>query len=95
MESYNKYFLFKEFCGDPDHVWSSFYFSKEWNDDKIYFVPVWDFDLAFDNDERLYPTISKSAFCFKLCDSDGTVKDFIQALIGNKNVIGYIKNTWD
>jgi len=95
LESYSKYFLVEEFCGDPDHVWSSFYFTKERNDNKFYFGPVWDFDLAFDNDERLYPTSLKSDFCFKLCDSAGTARDFIQALIGNKNVIGYIKNFWD
>ena len=95
LESYSKYFLVEEFCGDPDHVWSSFYFTKERNDNKFYFGPVWDFDLAFDNDERLYPTSLKSDFCFKLCDSAGTARDFIQALIGNKNVIGYIKNYWD
>ena len=95
LESYSKYFLVEEFCGDPDHAWSSFYFTKERDDEKFYFGPVWDFDLAFDNDERLYPTSLKSDFCFKLCDSAGTAKDFIQALIGNKNVIEYIKNTWD
>ena len=95
LESYSKYFLVEEFCGDPDHVWSSFYFTKERDDDKFYFGPVWDFDLAFDNDERLYPTSLKSDFCFKLCDSAGTARDFIQALIANKNVIEYIKNTWD
>ena len=95
LESYSKYFLVEEFCGDPDHAWSSFYFTKERDDEKFYFGPVWDFDLAFDNDERLYPTSLKSDFCFKLCDSAGTAKDFIQALIANKNVIEYIKNTWD
>ena len=95
LESYCKYFLVEEFCADPDHVLTSFYFHKERNDDKFYFGPVWDFDLAFDNDERLYPTSLKSDFCFKLCDSAGTARDFIQALIGNKNVIGYIKNIWD
>jgi len=95
LESYSKYFLVEEFCGDPDHVWSSFYFTKERNDEKFYFGPVWDFDLAFDNDERLYPTSLKSDFCFKLCDSAGTAKDLIRTLIGNKIVIGYIKNIWD
>ena len=95
LESYSKYFLVEEFCGDPDHVWSSFYFTKERNDDKFHFGPVWDFDLGFDNDERLYPTSLKSDFCFKLCDSAGTAKEFIQALIENKNVIAYIKNTWE
>ena len=29
LDSYSKYFLVEEFSGDPDHVWSSFYFTKE------------------------------------------------------------------
>ena len=95
LDSYSKYFLVEEFCGDPDHTWSSFYFTKERNDDKFHFGPVWDFDLAFDNDKRLIPTSNKTEFCFNYCDSAGTTRDFLKALIGNKEIIGYIKNTWD
>ena len=29
LESYSKYFLVEEFCGDPDHVWSSFILQKK------------------------------------------------------------------
>ena len=95
LNSYSKYFLVEEFCGDPDHVWSSFYFTKDRNDNKFNFGPVWDFDLAFDNDDRLFPTSNKTEFCFYYSESAGTTKDFIKALIGNKNVIGNIKNVWD
>ena len=95
LNSYSKYFLVEEFCGDPDHVWSNFYFTKERNDDKFYFGPVWDFDLAFDNDYRLIPTNNKTDFCFYYCSSAGTTKEFLKVLIGNKNVIGYIKKTWE
>jgi hypothetical protein len=31
LESYSKYFLLEEFSGDPDNVFSSFYFTKERN----------------------------------------------------------------
>ena len=95
LESYSKYFLVEEFCGDPDNVFSSFYFTKERNDDKFYFGPVWDFDLAFDNDKRLNPTSEKPQFCLYYGDSAGTTREFIKALIGNKNVMKYIKDTWD
>jgi hypothetical protein len=93
--SYSKFFLVEEFCGDPDHVWSSFYFTKDRNDDRFYFGPVWDFDLAFDNDFRLIPTNNKTDFCFNYCASAGTAGDFINALIRNKNVIGSIKQIWE
>ena len=95
LESYSKYFLVEEFCGDPDNVYGSFYFTKERNDDKFHFGPVWDFDLAFDNDERFYPTSEKPQFCLYYGDSAGTTRDFVKTLISNKNVIEYIKNTWD
>ena len=95
LESYSKYFLIEEFCGDPDNVFGSFYFSKERNDDKFYFGPVWDFDLAFDNDKRLYPTSEKPQFCLYYGDSAGTTREFVITLISNKNVIEYIKKTWD
>ena len=95
LESYSKYFLIEEFCGDPDNVFGSFYFSKERNDDKFYFGPVWDFDLGFDNDRRLYPTSEKPQFCLYYGDSAGTTREFVITLISNKNVIEYIKKTWD
>ena len=95
LDSYSKYFLVEEFSGDPDHVWSSFYFTKERNDDKFYFGPIWDFDLAFDNDERLIPTSSKTDFCFNYCDSAGTTREFIKAILGNKNAMEFIKKIWD
>jgi hypothetical protein len=95
LESYSKYFLVEEFCADPDHVFSSFYFHKERNDDKFYFGPVWDFDLAFDNDRRLKPTSEKPEFSLNYGDSSGTTRQFIKTLLANKNVIKYIKKTWE
>jgi hypothetical protein len=95
LESYSKYFLVEEFCADPDHVFSSFYFHKERNDDKFYFGPVWDFDLAFDNDRRLKPTSEKPEFSLNYGDSSGTTRQFIKTILANKNVIKYIKKTWE
>ena len=95
LESYSKYFLVEEFSGDPDNVFSSFYFTKERNDDKFYFGPVWDFDLGFDNDRRLIPTSDKPEFCLNYGDSAGKTREFIKTLIGYKEVMGYIKKTWE
>ena len=95
LDSYSKYFIIEEFCGDPDHVWSSYYFSKDRNDEKIYFGPAWDFDLAFDNDKRLYPTSDKDEFCFNYCDSAGTFRQFVKALLANRDVIENIQKTWE
>ena len=94
-ETYSKFFLVEEFCGDPDELWSSFYFTKRRNDDKFYFGPLWDFDLAFDNDRRLYPTNDKPNFAFYYGSSAGTMVNFTKILVGEKTIINYIKNTWE
>ena len=95
LDTYSKFFLIEEFCGDPDAVWSSFYLTKKRNDDKFYFGPVWDFDLGFDNDQRLTPTNDKPQFAFTYGASAGTMMDFTKTLIGYKTVIESIKKTWE
>ena len=55
IESFLKYFILEEFSGNPDAFWSTYFF-KHRNDDKFYTGPAWDFNLAFDNDYRLYLT---------------------------------------
>ena len=96
LDTYSKFFIQEEFCGDPDELWSSFYFTKKRNDDKFYFGPVWDFDLAFDNDMRLIPTNEKPNFVFYYgLGYAGTTLEFTEALIGNKIIINHIKETWE
>lgn len=53
LDSFYKYFLMQEFCGDIDFVLSSFHCTKRRNDDKLYFGPVWDYDLSFDNEPNV------------------------------------------
>ena len=94
LEEFAKFFLVNEFCGDIDFLWSSCYFHKKRNDDKLYFGPVWDFDLALDNHEALIPTNEKNYFCFQVGGSAGTLNKFVSTLIRKKEVINYIQKTW-
>ena len=59
LESFARYFLIEDFSANHDAIFNSFFFYKESGDEKIYFGPVWDFDLAFDNAQLLYPTNEK------------------------------------
>lgn len=54
IESFLRHFMVGELSGNTDTYWST-YMYKERGDDKIYTGPVWDFDIAFDNDNRTYP----------------------------------------
>ena len=95
LESFSKFFLMDEFCGDSDEVWSNYYITKRRNDDKFYFGPVWDYDLSFDVDKRFYPINDKKTFLFYYGESAGTMRNFTEMLIGNKIIINYIKDTWE
>lgn len=49
LESFAQYYLLSEFTINPDAYWTSFYFYKDGDNDKIHVGPGWDFDLAFAN----------------------------------------------
>jgi len=95
LDSFYKYFIIQEFCGDIDTVLSSFHCTKRKGIDKLYFGPVWDFDRSFDNDKRLIPTNEKPKFTLYYGDSSGTCRDFIITLLGVKNVMSNINQTWN
>ena len=48
-ETLVNWFITSEFCANTDAFWSTF-ISKDRNDPKLRFGPVWDFDIAFNND---------------------------------------------
>lgn len=62
-DSFLRYFIVGELTGNPDTFWST-YIYKERNDPKLYTGPVWDFDIAFDNDYRAYPTSGATRYFF-------------------------------
>lgn len=68
---------------------------KERENDKIYFGPVWDFDLAFDNNNRVYPTLDKKDFIYKYDISAGTMDDLATKILSNEKVIQRLKETWN
>ena len=61
--TFARYFLSNEMCGNPDVFWSCYMYKKR-DDQKAYTGPVWDFDIAFDNDYRQYPEANHTQFIF-------------------------------
>lgn len=48
------YYLISEFCGNSDAWWSTYMYKLRDSDSpRLFFGPVWDFDIAFDNDNRI------------------------------------------
>ena len=94
FETFSKYLLVQELCGQSETFWST-YMTKRRNDEKIYFGPVWDFDLAFDNDRRVFSTLNKTNFLFKYDSSAGTMREFAVKLLNNEELLQNVKNMWN
>jgi hypothetical protein len=52
VNSYVDFYIINEVIGNPDAFRSTYMFKKR-NDEKIYVGPIWDFDKAANNDNRL------------------------------------------
>lgn len=59
-DTWLKYFLIAELSGNTDSYWSV-YMTKDRND-KFRVSPVWDNDLAFDNDQRTHPILTMTGY---------------------------------
>ena len=94
LETFSQFFILNEFCADIDSVWSSYYITKQRNDDKIHFGPAWDFDLSLDNDNRLYPTNSLDTWIFNYGLSSGTFRQFISKLMSCEKTLNAVQQKW-
>lgn len=80
IDSFLRHFIVGEFSGNTDTYWST-YMYKHRGDPLFYTGPVWDFDLAFDNDSRIYPVNDKYDYIYMSGSSAGTMKNFVNRII--------------
>ncbi len=93
IDSFFKFVLVGELEGNSETFWST-YMSKERSQDKLVFGPVWDFDISFDNDQRVYPTLEKKNLIFKYGSSAGTMSTFAVKLLSIDSVLKSLKDIW-
>ena len=91
-----RHFLVGELSGNTDTYWSVFMY-KERDDDMLYTGPVWDFDLAFDNDNRTYPVNKKTDYIYRSGGSTtGNMKSFVDNIvIKNADAKAQMLAIWD
>lgn len=76
-----RHFLVGELSGNTDTYWSVFMY-KQRNDRLFYTGPVWDFDLAFNNDNRTYPVNSKTDYIYRSGGSySGNMRSFADNIV--------------
>ena len=92
--SFAKFVLIGELIGNAEAYWSCFLY-KERNDDSFYVGPIWDNEMIFDNDNRVYPINCKKDFIFNNGLSAGTMDKFINQILKNNLIINKIIEIWE
>jgi hypothetical protein len=95
LNTFLRHFLVGELSGNTDTYWST-YMYKERDDDMIYTGPVWDFDLAFENDNRTYPIMSLTDWIYSTKGScAGNMRTFVNNIVKvNANAKAQLKEIW-
>ena len=96
MNTFLRHFLVGELSGNTDTYWSVFMY-KERDDEMVYTGPVWDFDIAFDNDYRTYPVCDKTDYVYRSGGScTGNMKTFAnKVVIYNADAKAKMLDIWD
>jgi len=83
LNSFLRHFLVGEMSGNTDTYWSV-YMYKERDENLLRVGPVWDFDLAFNNDQRIYPVNNKSDYIYRSGGScTGNMRSFVDNIVVN------------
>lgn len=93
VESFLKHFIVGEFSGNMDTYWST-YMYKNREDDRFVVAPCWDFDLAFDNDQRIYPVNGRSDWAYTGGSAAGSMKSFVSRVLSDKTAKQRLVDIW-
>lgn len=82
LDSFLKHFIVGELSGNTDTYWSV-YMAKDRDSDQFFTGPVWDFDIAFDNDQRTYPVDHLNDFIYATVGSvaSESVRNMVNVII--------------
>ncbi len=93
VTSFLKHFLIGEFSGNMDTYWST-YMYKEREETQFYVSPAWDFDLAFDNDTRIYPVNGRSDWAYRGGSAAGNMKSFVSRILSDNAADQELRELW-
>ena len=91
METFIRHFLVGEISGNTDTYWSVHIYKRR-NDNKFYFGPVWDFDIAYENDNRTYPINSNPNWIYATTGSSANnARIMINRMMTDAELVEQIK----
>ena len=92
METFLKWFLISEFDGNTDMICQVFLY-KEREDDHFYTGPIWDADLALENDATTYPANERMDWTYKVRDT-GDYSQFVSRILSDPSVFANLQELW-
>lgn len=89
-----RHFLVGELSGNTDTYWSTYMYKHRGND-TLFVGPVWDFDIAFDNDYRTYPINNKNDYIYRSGGSSvGYMRTLTDKVINSSQGADQLLITW-
>ena len=79
LNTFLRHFIVGELSGNTDTYWSMYLYKQRAND-TLFVGPVWDFDLAFDNDHRTYPIRNLNDYIYR---TNGSTTGYLRQLVDN------------
>lgn len=89
-----RHFLVGELSGNTDTYWSV-YMYKQRGEDKLYVGPVWDFDIAFENDNRTYPINNHTQWVYQYGSVEGYMRTLTTNIINDETTKAQLIDIWD
>ena len=94
IETFLKHFIVGELSGNTDTYWST-YLYKFRNNDKFFVGPVWDFDIAFENDYRTYPINDNPHYIYRSVGSRATgMLNFVDQIMSDSFAAKRLTEIW-
>ena len=90
VETFVRHFLVGEISGNTDTYWSV-YMYKNRDDDIFRFGPVWDFDLAYENDDRTYPINNRSQWVYEFGSSANGFRSIVNRLFTDEYFVSRLR----
>lgn len=92
LESFLRYFLISEFNGNTDMI-CQVHMYKERGDDHFYTGPVWDHDLALENDQTVYPGNERMEWTYKVRQT-GQWGSFVSRILSDPAAMARLQEIW-
>ena len=92
LESFLRWFLASEFNGNTDMICQVFMF-KDRGDDHFYTGPVWDAELALENDQTTYPANNRYDWTYKVRQT-GNWSQFVSRILSDPSAFARLQEMW-